>query len=290
LTNLSSGRVIVDAGQRLVFGGSSSVNNSNGSIEMTGGTLEFTGQLTNASNGLISGRGVFRGSSGNVSGTGLVNNGAVALSAGTSDVFGKVMNTGNGNIVTVGGGVTTFHDDMVHNGAEIRTASGARTVFLGAESGAGNFTGTGVVEFQGDLRPGNSPAAINFGGDMVLGHSARLNIELGGPLPGMNFDQLNVAGRASIDGALNVTLINSFTPVVGQRFDIITFGTLQGDFSQFIGLNLGNGLTLTPGIDGHIYYLGVTPVPEPTALLFAGLAAFVWWRRREVIRGSPVKC
>jgi T5SS/PEP-CTERM-associated repeat protein len=281
LTNNASGRVIVDAGQRLVFGGASNSNNSNGSIEMTGGTVEFTGQLNNATNGLISGRGVFRGSSANVSGNGLLNNGAVAFSAGTSDVYGRVTNTGNGNIVTVGGGTTTFHDDMIHNGAEIRTASGARTVFLGAETGAGNFTGTGTVEFQGDLRPGNSPALINFAGDMELGHSAKLNIEIGGTVPGMNFDQLNVANRSTIDGALSVSLINGFTPVVGQRFDIILFGSEQGNFSNFIGLNIGAGLALQPGIDSHAYFLTVTPVPEPTSLLMFGAAVICGWHYRR---------
>ena len=60
-------------------------------------------------------------------------------------LYGKVTNTGTGSILTVGGGTTTFHDDVVHNGAEIRTSSGARTVFLGAQSGAGNFTGTGTI-------------------------------------------------------------------------------------------------------------------------------------------------
>src|SRR5262249_10344118 len=201
----------------------------------------FTGTLNNNANGLISGRGVFRGSSGNVSGTGLINTGALAFSAGTSDVYGRVTNTGNGMIVTVGGGTTTFHDDMIHNGAEIRTSSGARTVFLGAETGAGNFTGSGTVEFQGDLRPGNSPAAVSFGGDMELGHSAKLFVEIGGPAAGMNFDQLNVANRASIDGTLGVALINGFTPTVGQRFDIVTFNSEVGNFSTFNGLNIGNG-------------------------------------------------
>jgi hypothetical protein len=282
LSNNSSGRIIADAGQRLVFTGASNNNNSNGSIEMTGGTVEFTGTLNNNSNGLISGRGSFRGSSANVSGTGLINTGAVAFSAGTSDVYGKVTNTGNGMIVTVGGGTTTFHDDMIHNGAEIRTASGARTVFLGSESGAGNFTGSGTVEFQGDLRPGNSPAAVSFGGDMELGHSAKLFVEIGGTAPGMNFDQLNVANRASIDGTLGVALINGFTPTVGQRFDIMTFNSEIGDFSTFNGLNIGNGLALVPGIDSHSYFLQVAPVPEPATWLLTSLAAGGWyWRRRR---------
>jgi T5SS/PEP-CTERM-associated repeat protein len=284
LSNNVNGQILVDSGQRMVFGGATNTNASNGTIQLTGGTLEFTGQLNNLANGLISGRGTFRGSTANVSGTGLVNAGAVAFSAGTSDVYGKVTNTTGGQIVAVGGGICTFHDDVIHNGAEIRTSSGARTVFLGAQSGAGNFTGTGTVEYQGDLRPGNSPASIAFGGDIVLGHSARLNIEIGGIVAGMNYDQLNVANAAAIDGTLAVALINGFMPVVGQRFDIMHFNSSQGNFGTFTGLDVGNGLMLQPGSDLHTYFLTVTPVPEPTTILLVGVvAAGGWcWRRRRV--------
>src|SRR5262249_35945983 len=80
------------------------VNASNATIQMTGGTIEFTGQLSNLANGLISGRGVLRGSTANASGTGLNNSGAVAFSAGYSDAYGKVNNLARGQIVTAGGG------------------------------------------------------------------------------------------------------------------------------------------------------------------------------------------
>src|SRR5207253_2745156 len=231
----------VDASQRLVFTGGTNTNNLNGTIEMTGGTVEFTGLLTNAAGGLISGRGVFRGSTANVSATGLSNSGAVAFSAGTSDVYGKVQNLSGGQIVSAGGGVLTFHDDVTHNGTEIRTGAGSRTVFFGAESGAGPFTGTGIVEMQGDLRPGNSPASVPFAGDLVLGNSANLHAEIGGTTLGSQYDHLQVAGQMTFAGNLDATLINGFTPSVGQRFDIVTFGSRVGTFGSQTLPALGGG-------------------------------------------------
>ena len=74
--------------------------------------------------------------------TGLSNNGVLAFSAGTTDIRGDVLNVNAGKIVTAGGGVTTFYDDVTHNGSEIRTQMGGRTVFFGVQSGAGPFTGT----------------------------------------------------------------------------------------------------------------------------------------------------
>jgi hypothetical protein len=42
-------------------------------------------------------------------------------------------------------------------------------------SGTGDFSGGGTVYNEGDLRPGHSPAAISFGGKLVLGSSSSTN-------------------------------------------------------------------------------------------------------------------
>jgi fibronectin-binding autotransporter adhesin len=259
LINNANGRVSVDAGQRLVFAGATNNNQTNGTIELTGGTVEFTGSLNNNSGALISGRGTFRGSSANTSGVGLINIGAVAFSGGTSDIYGKVTNSAGGQIITAGGGLLTFHDDVVHNGAEIRTVAGSRTVFVGAESGAGPFTGTGPVEFDGDLRPGNSPASVPFGGDLVLTNTTNLQAQIGGATLGSQYDHLQVAGQVTFAGNLDAQLINGFTPTVGQRFDVVTFGSRSGSFNSFTGLNFGGGLQFTADYDASHFYLAVTP-------------------------------
>ncbi len=246
LLNNANGVVAVDAGQRLVFGGSSNSNNNNGTISLTGGTVEFTAPLINAAGGFISGRGTFRGNSSNsmvgfpsnpVVDYGLKNSGVVAFSGGFSDVFGKVNNLisssgGGGQIINAGGGIVTFHDDVVNNGTEIRTVAGSRTVFFGAVSGAAPFTGTGTVEFNGDLRPGNSPASVSFGGNLELGYSSKLQIELGGTIVGSQYDKVNVTGQLNLGGTLDVVLYNGFKPVMGNSFDILNWTSLSGMFSS----------------------------------------------------------
>jgi T5SS/PEP-CTERM-associated repeat protein/autotransporter-associated beta strand protein len=276
LNNNANGVITVDAGQRLVFSGSPNTNFLNGTISLTGGTVEFAGSLTNNSGGFISGHGTYRGGSANPSGTGLMNSGAVAFSGGTSDIFGKVQNLSGGQIISGGGGVLTFHDDVVHNGTEIRTVSGSRTVFFGAVSGAGPFTGTGPVEFDGDLRPGNSPASVSFAGDVVLGNSANLHAEIGGSTLGPQYDHLQVAGQVSFAGNLDAQLINGFQPVLGQRFDVVTFGARQGSFNTFSGLNLGNGLVFTPDYDANNFYLAVTPLAQAGQSTWTGTKSGSW--------------
>jgi T5SS/PEP-CTERM-associated repeat protein len=290
LSNNANGVISADAGQRLVFAGASNFNNANGAISLTGGTVEFTGSLTNAPGGFISGRGVFRGSSLNSSGTGLTNSGVVAFSGGTSDVYGKVNNVGGssgGQIIIGGDGLLTFHDDVVHNGQEIRTVSGSRIVFLGGQSGSGPFTGAGDVENDGDLRPGNSPGIANYGGGLILGHSAMLHLDIGGTTPGTGYDQLNVAGRLQLDGTLEVDPYGGFMPSPGDMFTVMTFGSVQGMFSGYAGLNSFPGFEIVPTFGSHSLMLTAVPVPEPGSFLLlacpAGIAWARYWRRRWAV-------
>ena len=114
--------------------------------------------------------------------------------------------------------------------------------FTASVSGAGTFTGTGTVNFEGDLTPGNSPAAVSFGGNVSLGPDSVLHIEIGGTTPGTQYDQLNVAATLSLGGTLQVSFINGFTPAAGQTFDFLNWGSLAGAFSS-IQLPVLSGLS-----------------------------------------------
>ena len=164
---------------------------------------------------------------------GLNNAGQMAFSGGNADIHGDVTNSTGARIVTSGAGsVTTFFDDVIHNGLEIFTGAGASTVVFGGLTGAGPFTGTGTVYFIGDLRPGASPANVSFGGNVVLGSFARTVIEIGGTISGAQHDRLTVAHTLSLGGVLEVQLINGFVPSIGQNFDLLDAATINGNFSS----------------------------------------------------------
>jgi T5SS/PEP-CTERM-associated repeat protein len=273
LINEVNGVVETVSSERMRFAGQGNINQ--GEINSAGGTIRFAQDLLNTSTGFVSGRGVFEANAG------WKNEGVMAFSAGITDIRGDLFNLDQGQIVTSGGATTTFFDDVVHNGLEIRTASGSHSVFLGGASGAGRYTGTGSVFFEGDLRPGNSPDIVVFEGSVVLGSEAYTYLELGGVEIGQ-FDQLLIEGDYFLDGNLVVDLIDGFTLQQAQEFLIADVsGVLSG---QFNGLAEGDLVGNYRGIDLFITYKGgdgndvglFTPVPEPgvvgfLACLFMGL-------------------
>ncbi len=81
---------------------------------------------------------------------------------------------------------------------------------------------------------GDAPGALYDEGvqqDLAQTTDGELTIELGGT-GGSQFDQFQVTGTANLTGTLRVLLISSFTPNVGDQFEILTAGTVSGTFSN----------------------------------------------------------
>ncbi|MCY2995084.1 MAG: hypothetical protein NTY19_45575, partial [Planctomycetota bacterium] len=78
--------------------------------------------------------------------------------------------------------------------------------------------------------------------DLTLGSSDTTTIEIGGPDPGETtlsdgYDQIQVANGASLDGHLQVQLMNDYVPAVGTTFDFLTVGgSRSGKFADAEGL------------------------------------------------------
>jgi hypothetical protein len=201
--------------------------------------------------------------------------------SGLANVVGDVTNNAGAKIISSGGGPTTFHDDVVNNG-EIRTAPGSFTVFFGSTNGSGSYTGTGTVDFEGDLKPGNSPAAVSFAGDVVFGPDATLEMEIGGIAAGTQHDQINVAGKLTLDGTLKLSIINGFVPAAGQTFDLLNWGSIAGAFTSL-------DLPIIPGLAWNTSQFSAGIISVATAGLpgdfnqnnNVNAADFVTWRKTD---------
>jgi hypothetical protein len=240
----SGGELRVDGGERLRLTSSSFTNQ--GTVQAFGTSsslseVEFSGPFTNAaSTGLITGHTAILRFTG-----GLTNNGSLLLTSGLNDVTGDVNNNATGRIAVAGGAAATFYDDVIQNGTLQVLKVGATNstaVFAGSFTGSGGSSGGGDIFFLGDLRPGHSPAAVTFDNNVGFDSGASLNVELGGPAAGSQFDQVNIGGQVSLDGALDVDLINGFMPAANDSFTVMTYGSRAGVFDTVALPTLPAGL------------------------------------------------
>jgi hypothetical protein len=258
--------------------------NNSGIVEVQTGTLNVSGAFSNFSGTTltggayqISGNGILKFTNADIR----TNAAAILLDGSSSQIVDQSNANALANFATNSSGGSF----AIQNGRNFTTAgafSNAGTLAVGTGStftASGNYTqtagdtdlqggklaATGLVDLQGGVLsgsgavsgnvnnaaavgPGDSAGTISITGDYTQTSAGSLNIELGGASAGQ-FDVLQVSGTATLDGTLNVSLINGYNPAPPDSFQILTFGSRVGDFATMNGLDLGGGKTLAPTYD-----------------------------------------
>jgi hypothetical protein len=244
-TNASGGEVRGEFGKTLYFTGATGANA--GRLNLLGGTLQFTQQFTNSATGQINGQGALYfpttpvPSNGSPT-AGLMNAGNINFTGGDSQIYGTVQMQAGSRLIVSGGATASFFDVFRHSGTEVRASAGSNIVFFGEVRGAGPFTGTGTTYFEGGYSPGNSPALVTHGGNVVFGTFNTLTMEIGGTARGTQYDALDVAGKLTFDGTMDVVLIDAFQPQLGNSFNLFDWGTTAGTFTTVNVPALNTGL------------------------------------------------
>jgi len=257
------------SGATTIANGAALTITANGDCVYTSGT-ELTGRTLNvAGTATLSGTNSLCAQSGTINNSGLFdivrdvnvwwnggssavlnNTGTLRKSGGTGTSGWSSVAVNNAGTVQAQSGTLSFSSFTqssgvtMLNGGSLSKSSGTLNFYGGALQGTGIVTGN-VVNTGGIVSPGNSPGILRIVGNYTQGPTGTLNIELGGVVSGTQYDLLDVTGAASLSGALNVSLINSFTPISGTVFRIVNFSTRSGDFITETGTNLG-WLTLLP--------------------------------------------
>jgi len=184
--------------------------------------------------------------------------GTLHLNAGFGgfDSTGKVLRTGTyhirGTFRFQNADIVTTEAALVLDGASARIvnqfdgnalASFSRVGPGGSLTVRGGYvlTVSGDFHNEGQITLGDR-GLFNTGGDFSQTSSASLNIELNGLIPGDGFGRLNAFGQAPFGGILNITVADEFDVSSGDAFEVLTYGSLIGDFQQLSGLDLGGGL------------------------------------------------
>jgi len=230
--------------------GSVSFNNS-GTLEALSGTLSLNGPFSN------------------FSGTTLT--GGSYIVATTLEFNNAAIDTDAANI-TLQGSSAQIIDQNGHNAltglASITTAGSFASLGGPTVSVTGNLDNAGILQL--------SPGSFNIAGNYTQESTGAFDVGLGGTIAGSQFGQLDVTGTASLNGALNVSLVNSFTPSIGNSFEVIPFASSSGSFATYTGLLLSGGLSLTPQFNPTNFSLVTSGLVNTTTTLTAAPSPSVY--------------
>jgi hypothetical protein len=221
---------------------------------LTGGGTISRGTLPVINKGIISGE---------TAGQKMVVDGALtnlgtlrAISGGELDV--QSSNWSNQGKLVLGTGLISINGTGFTNGAS-GTTSGNGTIHMSKS----DFVN------QGTISPGASAGHLRIEGNLREEASSVLQIELGGRGAG-KFDTLEVTGNIVLNGGtLNLSLIDGFSPFVGDQFQILSGTSIIGKFSNALdSISIGN-LVFRVEYGAKSVTLTMVTVPEPASLIMA---------------------
>ena len=281
------GRYSGSTGMVTVTGASSQWNNS-GALHAGwygDGTLNVkAGGMVSNTSGYI---GRYSGSTGVATVTGADsqwnNFNSLYIGGGSSGAGGSgTLNLNNSGLVTVSGTTKLWSDGTINlNGGTLDV--GILDLTLGtfkmldglfhADSVVGDINVQG-----GTVAPGHSSGTLSIDGNYVQGTAAKLEIELAGTENG-EYDRLLVTGTLELSGALEVQLLDGFSPTIDTRFQIFDATNMSGTFFSVALPDLLGNL----GWDSSLLYSSGTlfVIPEPTTLSLLAVGTLLLCHKRR---------
>ena len=205
--------------------GAGSFSNDTGAVfnNLQGATfaIQTTGDFFN---GTVNNAGTLTKTSGG--GDGLTRVTAIFNNSGTVEVLSGTL--GFESSYAQSAGVTRLNGGSVN-----KSTPSPLAIDGGLLTGIGTVTGN--VKVAGTVAPGLPVGELIITGSYEQTESGTLAVELGGLTPVTQFDRLAVTGTATLDGAVDVALVNGFDPSDGNIFRILTHASVSGDFSALTG-------------------------------------------------------
>lgn len=190
----------------------------------------------------------------------------------TNTINGDVNNYGTFNftrtiIFSKSGGMFANHGTILtgdYVGALLQNGYTLHNESDGNINGKGRMqSSAGVFSSVGVINPGNVGTAGQFDvtGPITLQSGNTLNLDLGGATVDTQYDRLAMSGACTLDGTLNLSLINAYDPAIGATFTVVTCSSLSGAFAQVNGLDIGNGKLLSLSYTATSVVLTVVAAP-----------------------------
>jgi hypothetical protein len=101
---------------------------------------------------------------------------------------------------------------------------------------------------------------IEFTGAFAQSAGGTTHVDIGGTAS-TAFGFIAVTGAATLAGTFDVQFASGFTPAVGNRFQVLNYGSKTGVFDSIHVTGLGSGLVVTPEYNGTNMTLVVSAAP-----------------------------
>ena len=214
----------------------------------------------------------------------------VNTNAFASFVLGQLIGVDNATFNGATGSLMSFKDQAQFDSVGTVTSAGIihiagqELVIEENQSIGGSGTIEGDVTNEGSIAPGSSPGAIAVNGDYTQASTGALLMEIAGNA-GETFDTISITGAATLDGVLDVSLLDAYVPSASDSFTILIAASVSGTFDNVTGgaISFGGGSFDVAYSPTSVTLSNFTPVPEPgsVTLLMLGMAAMARRRRPQ---------
>jgi hypothetical protein len=150
-------------------------------------------------------------------------------------------------IATDGATSTVFHN--LAGGTLQKSGGNSAFVIDGIE-----LSNDGVIHIE--------KGAFQLRSDFVQSAGGRLETVIAGLTPGQDFGRMEIAGKATLDGAIDFQLDSGFILALGDPIEALTYGSHSGEF-QDVSLHPVADLMLSPKYDDTKLTLTAAPVVHP---------------------------
>ncbi len=218
-------------------------NTTGGDIRLDGATLaglrNFNSTFSNAA-------GITIGATASVGAYGIYNqsdfantpDGAIHIDRAAAGVYAHTNTFTNEGNVTIGS-LEAVSALLTQQGTGLFSNHTGGLLEGTGDVGANSFSHAG-----GTLSPGYSPGVITFQGDQDFSNSVIAAEASGTGAAGVDFDQIVVAGTATLGGMLSVSV--DYTPTDGDEVTLLSAATIAGTFGSVTGLPAGWEVVYTP--------------------------------------------
>ena len=149
------------------------------------------------------------------------NKGTISVPGGHTLVLSAGLDGLGGAVATLPGGTILTGDTFTIQGG----------TFGGDGAASGPVNNTGGIVGAGKVNPGSGTGILNLNASYTQGTGGAISALIRGTTAGTQYDQIDSTSSMALAGTLNLLFGSGFTPAPSDKFNILNFSSVSGNFS-----------------------------------------------------------